>query len=415
MIDRVQADCSLERVRASPSLDVNRESGLRVLHVVYTLDPGGAGSVEAARLYARLSGSACSIEVLSLDDDVTPFLTHWPVPVHCAGKAISSYRYVPALVEWLRRNARRFDAVVVHGIWHYHLPAVWRALRSGPIPYFVILHGMLNPWFKHTYRLKHFKKTVFWKAGVRRAIEGASGVLFLCEEESLLAQETFKFKPRKQAVVPLGVRVEQAPPTLFLDRFPELRSRRLILFLGRICFMKGCDLLLDAFANIESEHSDAHLVMCGPDGEQWQKQLIRRAKELRISHRVTWTGPLYSEMKWSALRAADLLALPSRCETFPITVLEALSCGLPVLISEDVNICQVVRDGGAGFVCLPTVSSVEQAMGRWLAMNHSERPAWRLRANECFAQNYELEGAFRKHVDALRACMTATGGLLVGN
>src|SRR4051794_29671257 len=120
---------------------------MRILHVVHTLNPDGAGSVEAARLYSLMSSPACRIEVLSLDDDVTPWRSYWPVPVHSAGRTFSSYRYAPGLVQWLREHACRFDAVVVHGIWHYHLPAVWRALRSRPIPYFVILHGMLNPWF----------------------------------------------------------------------------------------------------------------------------------------------------------------------------------------------------------------------------------------------------------------------------
>jgi glycosyltransferase involved in cell wall biosynthesis len=387
------------------------DSNLRVLHVVYTLDPAGAGSVEAARLYSRLSGQACSIEVLSLDDDVVPFRQYWSVPVHSAGTAFTSYRYAPALVEWLRQHAPRFDAIVVHGIWHYHLPAVWWALRSGPTPYFVILHGMLNPWFKHTYRLKHLKKYVFWKTMVRPAVEEAAAVLFLCEEESRLAQRTFKFRARNEAFVPLGARVERVSPALFLDRFPHLRAKRLIVFLGRVCFMKGCDLLLDAFVNVSREHPDAHLVMCGPDPDKWQAKLMARADELGIRGRVAWTGPLYAEMKWSVLNAADILVLPSRCETFPITVLEALGCGLPVLITREVNIWKAVRDAGAGFVCRPTADSVGQAIEQWLAMSNPERATWRDRARDSFARSFELENAFSKHLDALRACMPVTTGI----
>lgn len=381
---------------------------MKVLHVVHTLDPSGAGSVEAARLYSLLSGPNCEIEVLSLDHNVTPWQANWPVPVHCAGKAFSAYRYSPSLVRWLRDQAPRFDAVVVHGIWHYHLLAVWCALRFGPVPYFVVLHGMLNPWFRRTYPFKHLKKTIFWHAAVHRAIADAAAVLFLCEEERRLAGETFNLNLRGEALVPLGTCVEPVSPELFFDQFPDLRSKRLLLFLGRVCFMKGCDLLLDSFAGVAQRYPDTHLVVCGPDEEQWQRDLIRRASHLGLRGRVTWAGPLYGDMKWSALNASDLLVLPSRCETFPITVLEALACGLPVLITEEVNIWPAVREASAGFVCRPTTDSVHEAMDKWLAMGSSERSVYREHALQCFTRNYELQSAFAKHVDALRVHMSKT-------
>jgi glycosyltransferase involved in cell wall biosynthesis len=376
---------------------------MRVLHVVHTLDPAGAGSVEAARLYALLSGDSCRIEVLSLDDDVAPWRAAWPVPVHSAGRAYTSYRYAPSLAPWLRENATRFDAVVVHGVWHYHLPAVSRALRVAAIPYFVILHGMLNPWFKRAYPLKHFKKVLFWRASAQRAIAGAAGVLFLCEEERRLARQAFSLNLQGEALVPLGIRVEETSPELFFDRFPTLRSKRLLLFLGRICFMKGCDLLLDALARVARNHGDVNLVMCGPDQEHWQRDLIRRAGELGIDGRVTWAGPLYGGMKWSALAAAELFVLPSRCETFPISMLEALGSGVPVLVTKDVNIWTAVDGEKAGLVCDATADSISESIGAWLAKDLIERGEFRNRARACFVKHYELSAAFEKHTAVLRA------------
>ncbi len=376
---------------------------MRILHVVHTLDPAGAGSVEAARSYALLSGADCRIEVLSLDDDVAPWRLHWPVVVHSAGRAVTSYRYAPALIPWLKEHAPRFDAVVIHGVWHYHLPAVWRALRGSSIPYFVILHGMLNPWFGSAYPLKQLKKIVFWRAFVQRAIAGAAGVLFLCEDERRLAHQAFTLKLQSEAIVPLGVRAEQVSPELFLNEFPHLRSKRLLLFLGRICFMKGCDLLLDAFAQAAAKHADAHLVMCGPDQERWQRDLTRRAEELGIGERVAWVGPLYGSMKWSALGAADLFVLPSRCETFPITMLEALGSGVPVLVTKDVNIWTTVDREHAGMVCETTVEAIRDSISTWLNKGSGEREACREQARACFWKHYQLSAAFEKHTAVLRA------------
>ena len=375
---------------------------MRVLHVLPTLDPAAGGPVEAARLYSSQTGPGCEIEILSLDEDDAPWRSQWSVPVHSGGTLYTKYRYSPAATRWLSREVSRFDAVVVHGIWHYHLPAVWRACRRSHVPYFVILHGMLNPWFKRAYPLKHLKKWLFWRAAVGRAIEDAAAVLFLCEEERRLANQTFQLKPRGEAVAPLGIRPVEGTSELFLHRHPELRSKRLLLFLGRICFMKGCDLLIDAFASVANDDPRAHLVIAGPDHEGWQTELTRRADRHGLGSRVTWTGPLYANLKWSALAAADLFLLPSRCETFPVAVLEALACGCPVLITEEVNTWPTVRAAGAGLVCRSTTESVSIALAEWLALHEFRAGDYRRRALQCFRDHYQLDFAFEEHLNAIR-------------
>ena len=82
-----------------------------------------------------------------------------------------------------------------------------------------------------------------------------------------------------------------------------------------------------------------HLVFAGPD----TKDAYRRSLERLISKTcpdgsVTWTGLLTGDLKWGAFRAADVFALTSHQENFGIAVAEALACGLPVLLSNQVNI-----------------------------------------------------------------------------
>jgi glycosyltransferase involved in cell wall biosynthesis len=379
---------------------------MRALHVVHTLDPAGAGAVEAARLYAGVSDAGYSTEVLSLDQDAAPFRASWPVPTHSVGQTYTAYRYAPGLVPWLRSNSARFDAVIVHGIWHYHLVGVSRALHGGAVPYFVILHGMLNPWFKRTYPLKHLKKSLFWHGAVRAALRHAAAVLFLCEEEHRLARLTFPLDQMTKVFTGLGTKIQQHSAELLIERHPECRSRRLLVFLGRICHTKGCDLLMEAFARVAGDHPSAHLLLCGPDEERCQSGLMRLASKLGIANRITWPGPLYGELKWAALAAADLFVLPSRCEAFPITVLEALGCGKAVLITEDVNIHPTIGNSGAGLVCKTTVASISAALDQWLAMSSDMRQAFGIRARECFAKNYTLDRAARAHVAAIRPPLT---------
>jgi glycosyltransferase involved in cell wall biosynthesis len=77
--------------------------------------------------------------------------------------------------------------------------------------------------------------------------------------------------------------------------------------------------------------------MAGPDQAGWQMKLEIQAEKLGISERVSWTGMLSGDLKWGAFHAADVFILPSHQENFGIVVAEALSCSLPVLISNKVT------------------------------------------------------------------------------
>ena len=375
---------------------------LNVLHVLASINPAGGGPVEAARLYSS-ARTDYDAEILTLDSDPSPWTRAWTVPVHSVGHSRIYSRYSAGAVEWLGANAGRFDAVVVHGVWGYHLVAVWRALRNTATPYFVILHGMLNPWFKRTYPLKHLKKTLAWRTVVGRTLRDSAGVLYLCPEERRLALSNFPIESPAEAFAGLGTPASFAAPDLFFERFPELRSRRILLFLGRICHMKGCDLLLRAFAGLSGNDSDAQLVMCGPDDENLRRKLERLSAALALKGRVTWTGPLYGPEKYSALSAADLLVLPSRCETFPVSVIEALGCGTPVLVTRDVNIHPQIESCGAGLVCRSEVKSIRDAIRSWFKKDTAARDLARQRARECHAAHFSLETAIREHTAALRA------------
>jgi glycosyltransferase involved in cell wall biosynthesis len=246
--------------------------------------------------------------------------------------------------------ARSHDLVIIEGIWQYHAFATWRALRVTGIPYFVYPHGMLDPWFKRTYPLKHLKKWAYWPWADYRVLRDAQAVLFTTEQERLLARQSFWLYQANEVVVGYGT---SAPPgdaeqqrELFLSRFPQLRGQRILLFLSRIHPKKGVDLLLEAFAAVASSDPRLQLVIAGPDQVGWQAQLQQRAAALGIADRITWPGMLSGDLKWGAFRAAELFCLPSHQENFGIVVAEALACGLPVTIAEPVNIASEAASHG---------------------------------------------------------------------
>jgi glycosyltransferase involved in cell wall biosynthesis len=381
---------------------------MKLLHVVPSVDPSGGGPMEGV----LQSGLACirmghSVEIATLDDPGAPFLLDYPMTVHALGPGRSKYGYAPRFVRWLREHAKGYDAVVVNGLWMYHGIGTWLALRGTGVPYFVFTHGMLDPWFKKTYPLKHLKKWLFWPWSDYPLLRDARGVLFTCEEERLLARESFWLYRAREVVVSFGT---STPPSdgarlreTFLAAHPELRGKRLMLFLSRIHEKKGCDLMIDAFARVAREHPDLHLVIAGPDQSGWRPALEAQASALGIADRISWPGMLRGDQKWGAFYAAEAYLLPSHQENFGIAVAEALGCGLPVLISDKINIWREIQAAKAGFIDTDSAEGCERNLRLWLDAAPGTRDEMRRAATALFEARFTVEAMARSLIEVVGA------------
>jgi glycosyltransferase involved in cell wall biosynthesis len=368
---------------------------MKLLHVIHSVNPVGGGPIESLKQVARVMAEAGhSTEVLTLDDPSAPWVHEFSLPVYAVGPGKTSYGYTPRLVPWLREHADNYDAVVVRGIWQYHSFGTWRALRDSATPYVVFTHGMLDPWFKQAYPMKHAKKWLYWPWAEYRVLRDAAAVLFTCEEEKLLARHSFWLYRCNEIVVSYGT---STPPedteiqqTAFFARYPELRNKCMALFLGRIHSKKGCDLLIEAFATVLSKYPDWHLVMAGPDQVGWQSKLMALAREKRVADSITWTGMIEGDIKYGALKAAEVFVLPSHQENFGIGVAEALACGTPVLISNKVNIWREVDGDGAGLVAEDDLDGTCALLTSWIALSDEQKSYMRMQARGCFERRFEI-------------------------
>jgi glycosyltransferase involved in cell wall biosynthesis len=345
-------------------------------------------------------------ELVSLDSPDAPHVADFPGPVTALGPSKTSYGYNTRLVPWLKAHAGDFDAVIVNGLWQYVGFGAWRALHDSKTPYFVYSHGMLDPWFKHRYPLKHLKKWLYWPWGEYRVLRDATAVLFTCEEERLLARESFWLYRCREAVSSYGTAAPpadaQALSEAFLAAFPTLRQKRLVLFLGRIHEKKGCDLLIEAFARVAAGAPGVQLVMAGPGEEGLTRRLQDRAAELGLTSRISWTGMLEGDLKWGAFYASEVFCLPSHQENFGIAVAEALACSRPVLISNKVNIWREIEQDGAGLIESDTLDGTTSLLQRWLRATPAELTAMRAAALRCFEQRFRMEQVAEKLVDIIR-------------
>lgn len=385
---------------------------MRILQTICSVNPATGGPIEVIKQFGSLLPAPTNTtEIASLDSPEAPYLRDLLFPVHALGQTGGKYGYSKRWVPWLRENTRNYDVVVVNGLWTYHSFGTWRALRDRDTPYVVFTHGMLDPWFKRQYPLKHLKKWLYWPWAEYRVLRDASLVLFTCEEERRLARESFWLYRANEAIAGLGIAAPKGDPLEqqqeFLGRFPHLRGKRLALFLSRIHPKKGCDLLLEAFADRVGKDSDWHFVMAGPDQVGWKDELAQRVIALGIADRITWAGMLSGPIKWGAYRAAEVFVLPSHSENFGLVVAEALACGLPVLISDKVNIWREIAAAQAGIVAPDTVEGTKDLFTRWLLMSADQQRHMRGRAKACFEAHFDVGRTASGFVDLLRQAVAA--------
>jgi glycosyltransferase involved in cell wall biosynthesis len=384
---------------------------MKILHLLASVDPRAGGPVEGVRrsgMAMREAGH--EIEVATCDAPNDAYLAAFPFPLHVFGPTKGRYSFSERLAPWLAANAKRFDAVIVHGLWQYHGFAAWKALHKSEVPYYVYVHGMLDPWFKEAYPLKHLKKWLYWPWAEYRVLRDARAVIFTTEEERTRARQSFWLYRAHERIVPFGTTVPQleAAPLreTFLKSIPSLRGKRIVLFLGRVHAKKGCDLLIEAFARVASRDPALHLVIAGPDETGWASTLRTQAQAAGIAHRVSLPGMLQGELKWGAFHASDVFVLPSHQENFGVAVAEALGCGLPALISDKVNVWREIEADGAGLVAADTVDGTEKNLVRWLELDDSAREAMRAQAARTFNARFRVETM----VSALTALLETKGG-----
>lgn len=248
----------------------------------------------------------------------------------------------------LARDLPRADVVHLHSLYLFHDWAAGRFCRRANIPYILRPHGTLDPYIWRRHRAR--KQVMEW-AFQNQVLRHAAALHYTTEEEMHLAAPYARGAPG--VVVPLGIELGEydslPPPERFVARYPETRGKRIVLFLSRLHEKKGLDILATAFTRIARKFPDVHLVLAGPD-DGMGAQVDQWLRNAGVAGKATRTGMLEGEDKNAALAAASVFVLPSYSENFGIAVLEAMAAGVPVAISDQVNLWREVERGGAGLV-----------------------------------------------------------------
>lgn len=399
---------------------------MKVLHIIASVDAEGGGPIEALRGIGEALDGRVTQEILSLDTPGSRLADKYPMQVHMLGHPARPGRTgidklrnwmtpSPDALAWGRAHLSEFDLVVVHGLWNASTRLAWLLLAKSGMPYVVYPHGMLDPWFRRRYPIKHLAKQCLWSISEGHLVNSANYVLFTSEQEKELARGSFYPYRAKERVINYGTTppppLDPGQETAFRALLPALGTRAYLLYLSRIHEKKGCDLLIKAFAAIAADHPTLDLVIAGPDREGLKPELQAIARKAGIADRIHWPGMIVGPEKYGAYRGATAFVLPSHQENFGIVVAEALSCGCPALISDKVNIWQEIETSGSGLVAPDTLEGTKDMLRRFLDLDASERAAMRLAGPRVFQEKFSIDAAsqdFLRTLEELRPAMRPT-------
>lgn len=238
-------------------------------------------------------------------------------------------------------DTRRFDLLRAHSL-RYIGPAALRARRR---------YRLDVPIVAHHHHLDDGWLNALIEGRVMRSVER---VVVGSEFARRQASEVLGVPLEKLSVAHYGVENRFAPgprPEALVRRL-GLAGRVVALFMGGLEARKNLGFLLDVWAEVVRQRPDVRLIVAGSG--PYLERLQRRAGQLGLEGHVLFTGHLPESEKVDYYRAADLLVFPSLMEGFGLVVAEAMSCGLPAIISDRGSLPELLEDGEGGFVCDPT-------------------------------------------------------------
>jgi glycosyltransferase involved in cell wall biosynthesis len=342
---------------------------VRLLHVISGLDPQNGGPTTA--LFGLASAQAAA------GVDVT-ILATWkipdgiPVAEELRRRGVKVIHVGPATGKLSRHHTltahciaavAEADVAHIHGLFEEVQHQTARACRRLKKPYVITPHGMLSPW---NMSCSKWGKRLYMIWRLRKDLDRAAAIHFTSDvERDLVVPMKIKAKP---IVERLGLDLsefESLPPRgEFRRKHPQLADRPIILFLGRIDYKKGLDVLVPAFATARF-NGDPVLVIAGPDRDGYEPTVRKMVADHKLENRVLFTGMLHGRERIEAYVDADFFVLTSHQENFGITVIEAMACGCPVFISDQVNIHAEVSKAGGGVVTTLNPDAVREGLASY--------------------------------------------------
>ncbi len=348
---------------------------MKILQVVPSLAiKFGGPSVAVRELCRELVNQGEDVTIFTTDADVSGRIeVDYATPCEIGGvkifyfpmRRMFNYKLSIPLARALKEKLESFDIVHIHSLFQFPTTIASYYCRVYNKPYIITPHGHLDPF---NFRKKPWLKNIYLNLCDLRNINSARVIHFTSEWERRSAINKFSKVP--SVVIPIGINLEDyrklPEPGAFRDKYPLLKDKKIILFFGRIHPKKGLDILAKAFIALSKERDDVYLVIAGPDSENYSSKIKAWLEREGVLARTVFTGMLSGDDKLALFKDSDVFVLSSYTENFALAVVEAMAIGLPVVISNKVNIAPEIKEARAGLVIDPDPGQLFAALKKIL-------------------------------------------------
>lgn len=277
----------------------------------------------------------------------------------------TGWQFSIPLSKALKKNTSDFDLVYISAIWNYPTIVAAYYCRKYGKPYIVAPRGIFYP---HTFNKKIWKKWPYYRLIIRKILKEASAIHCTSVDESEKGYSFLGIKNNNIFIVPNGLDLSEfdnlPSKEILRNKYPILKGKKVILFLGRLDWKKGLDILAKAYGNIGMQRNDVHLLIVGDGPENFKAKVKKWFKDKGIfeGEKITFAGMLTGREKLEALSGSDIFILPSYSENFGMAIVEAMACGLPVVTTNKVGVYREITEAEAGLIVSCDATQVEEAL-----------------------------------------------------
>ena len=309
-----------------------------------------------------------------------------------------AWEYSRAMHRALKKNIQNFDLIHITSVFLSASALGAYYAKKNKKPFIISPRGN---FMKQTYGSKSLKKMVYTHLIERFALKNASAIHFTSETEKRDYIET-KLPLKKALVVPNPFESENPNPvenSSFRNKWGIKEDMEIVLFMGRLNWVKGFDTLIPAFAEILKKRPNAILIIAGPDEAGYKKNIQLLITHYQLQNKVIFTGLISGKEKEAALRESDVFVLPSFSESFSMATIEAMNAGLPVVITSGVAISEEIKNANVGIVIEKDIKLLADAVVDLLE-NKDKAENMSQRGREFVHDNFSAESVARRFIEA---------------
>jgi len=385
----------------------------RIVHFLRRVQLEEGGVVRAALdLCEGAAGAGADVSLLTWSDQdapeawraegASPRVTPIDPPARPGGL------FSRAQIRDLAPLIREADVLHLHATWTPANMQLGRLARRLGTPYIASVHGMLDDW---SMAQRTLKKRAYLALGGRRYFERAARTHFTATGER---EQSMKHIPRATPVViPLMMDLadfrDLPGPDPARNTYPQASAAEpVVLFLSRLHYKKGVDLLIDAAETLRDRSVPCRTLIAGAGDKTYTDALRRRVAERGLEDRVFFLGMVLGREKVSLYQLADVFVLPTSQENFGFVLPEALAAETPVVTTRGVDTWPELEASGGAVIADRSAPAIADAVAELLA-DPERRRIMGERGRAWVFENLDADRVARAYIDLYEQAVSESG------